>query len=409
MLKGLFDFKNYFITIRWVVLIPIIIYSIIGVMALSSTSSFTNFLSSTFYKQLLWILIGTSVFLLVQFVRIQFIYDYAYIFYITILVLLSITFLSPVIEGAQRWIVLGKIYFQPSELGKIVYIIGLSRLFNDYRVKDKFSIFFIFLMLISIIPPLIIFKQPDLGTSIIYLSLILPILYWSNFDIKLILLMIFPFISMVASSNIIFYYIWMVFVLCYLFIINKTIFFKIFHFTLNLFTSIVTPYIWTNILENHQRNRIISFIDPFSDPMGNGYQVIQSMISIGSGGFWGKGLGAGTQTHLKFLPVRDTDFIVSVVSEEMGFFAVTIILLSLSWFIYWVVDYSQRIENNFISTLLIGLCSLIFMHVIINMSMISGLLPVTGLPVPFISYGGSFFLTCSIGIGLINNIINNHI
>ena len=409
MFKGLFDFKNYFITIRWVVLVPIIIYSIIGVMALSSTSNFTSFISSTFYKQLLWILIGTFVFLLVQFVRIQFIYDYAYIFYIIILALLSISFLSPVIEGSQRWIVLGKIYFQPSELGKIVYIIGLSRLFNDYRVKDKFSIFFILLLLISIIPPLIIFKQPDLGTAIIYLSLILPILYWSNFDIKLILLMIFPFVSMVASSNIVFYYIWMIFVLFYLFIINKTILFKIFHFIINLFTSIAAPYIWTNILANHQRNRIISFIDPFSDPMGNGYQVIQSMISIGSGGFWGKGLGEGTQTHLKFLPVRDTDFIVSVISEEMGFFTVTIILLSLSWFVYWVIDYSQRIENNFISTLLIGLCSLIFMHVIINMSMISGLLPVTGLPVPFISYGGSFFLTCSIGIGLINNIINNHI
>tara|TARA_X000000368_G_scaffold13575_1_gene10864 strand:+ start:544 stop:1773 length:1230 start_codon:yes stop_codon:yes gene_type:complete len=409
MLKGLFDFKNYFITIRWVVLIPIIIYSIIGIMALSSTSNFTSFISSTFYKQLLWTLIGTIVFLLVQFVRIQFIYDYAYVFYLTILVLLSITFLSPVIEGSQRWIVLGKIYFQPSELGKIVYIIGLSRLFNDYRIKDRFSIFFIFLLFISVVPPLIIFKQPDLGTAIIYLSLILPILYWSNFNVKLILLMIFPFISMVASSSIVFYYIWMVFLLCYLFIINKTILFKIFHFTINLFTSIVTPYIWTNILENHQRNRIISFIDPFSDPMGNGYQVIQSMISIGSGGFWGKGLGAGTQTHLKFLPVRDTDFIISVVSEEMGFFAIIIILLCLSWFVYWVVDYSQRIENNFISTLLIGLCSMIFMHVIINMSMISGLLPVTGLPVPFISYGGSFFLTCSIGIGLINNIINNHI
>ena len=409
MFKGLFDFKNYFITIRWVVLIPIIIYSIIGIMALSSTSNFTNFLSSTFYKQLLWALIGTFVFLLVQFVRIQFIYDYAYVFYLAILVLLSVTFLSPVIEGSQRWIVLGKIYFQPSELGKIVYIIGLSRLFNDYRVKDKFSVFFIFLLLISIIPPLIIFKQPDLGTAIIYLSLILPILYWSDFDVKLILLMIFPFISMVASSNIIFYYIWMIFVLCFLFFINKTIAFKIFHFIINLFTSIVTPYIWTNILANHQRNRIISFIDPFSDPMGNGYQVIQSMISIGSGGFWGKGIGEGTQTHLKFLPVRDTDFIISVISEEMGFFAISVILFCLSWFIYWVIDYSQRIENNFISTLLIGLCSLIFMHVIINMAMISGLLPVTGLPVPFISYGGSFFLTCSIGIGLINNIINNHI
>tara|TARA_A100001035_G_scaffold279252_1_gene280153 strand:- start:918 stop:2147 length:1230 start_codon:yes stop_codon:yes gene_type:complete len=409
MFKGLFDFKNYFISIRWVILIPIIIYLFIGMMALSSTSSYESFFSSTFYKQLLWILIGISTFFLVQYVRIQFIYDYAYVFYSLILLLLFSTFLSPVIEGSQRWIVLGRIYFQPSELGKIVYIIGLSRLFNDYRVKDKFSLFFIFLLLITIVPPLIIFKQPDLGTAIIYLSLILPILYWSDFDKKLILLMIFPFISMIASSNIIFYYIWMIFVLTFIFIINKSIIFKIIHFSINLITSIVTPYVWTNILQNHQRNRITSFIDPFSDPTGNGYQVIQSMISIGSGGFWGKGLGQGTQTHLKFLPVRDTDFIISVISEEMGFITISIILFSLVWFVYWVLDFSQRIENNFVSTLLIGLSSLIFMHIIINMGMISGLLPVTGLPVPFISYGGSFLLTCSIGVGLINNIINNHI
>ena len=409
MFKGLFDFKNYFISIRWVILIPIIIYLFIGMMALSSTSSYESFFSSTFYKQLLWILIGISTFFLVQYVRIQFIYDYAYVFYSLILLLLFSTFLSPVIEGSQRWIVLGRIYFQPSELGKIVYIIGLSRLFNDYRVKDKFSLFFIFLLLITIVPPLIIFKQPDLGTAIIYLSLILPILYWSDFDKKLILLMIFPFISMIASSNIIFYYIWMIFVLTFIFIINKSIIFKIIHFSINLITSIVTPYVWTNILQNHQRNRITSFIDPFSDPTGNGYQVIQSMISIGSGGFWGKGLGQGTQTHLKFLPVRDTDFIISVISEEMGFITISIILFLLVWFVYWVLDFSQRIENNFVSTLLIGLSSLIFMHIIINMGMISGLLPVTGLPVPFISYGGSFLLTCSIGVGLINNIINNHI
>ena len=409
MFKGLFDFKNYFISIRWVILIPIIIYLFIGIMALSSTSSYESFFSSTFYKQLLWILIGISTFFLVQYVRIQFIYDYAYVFYSLILLLLFSTFLSPVIEGSQRWIVLGRIYFQPSELGKIVYIIGLSRLFNDYRVKDKFSLFFIFLLLIAIVPPLIIFKQPDLGTAIIYLSLILPILYWSDFDKKLILLMIFPFISMIASSNIIFYYIWMIFVLTFIFIINKSIIFKIIHFSINLITSIVTPYVWTNILQNHQRNRITSFIDPFSDPTGNGYQVIQSMISIGSGGFWGKGLGQGTQTHLKFLPVRDTDFIISVISEEMGFITISIILFLLVWFVYWVLDFSQRIENNFVSTLLIGLSSLIFMHIIINMGMISGLLPVTGLPVPFISYGGSFLLTCSIGVGLINNIINNHI
>tara|TARA_B100000287_G_C20476512_1_gene719400 strand:- start:342 stop:890 length:549 start_codon:yes stop_codon:yes gene_type:complete len=181
------------------------------------------------------------------------------------------------------------------------------------------------------------------------------------------------------------------------------------NFALNLLAGIISPYIWYNVLKQHQRNRIETFIDPFSDPLGNGYQVIQSIISIGSGGLWGKGIGNGTQTHLKFLPVRDTDFIISVISEEMGFIVIFFILFFLLWFIYRVLDYAQRIENEYSSTVVIGLLSVISMHFIINLAMVSGLLPVTGLPVPFISYGGSFFLTCSIILGLINNIINNQI
>ena len=153
----------------------------------------------------------------------------------------------------------------------------------------------------------------------------------------------------------------------------------------------------------------IFFLDPFKDPLDKGYQAIQSWISIGSGGLWGKGIGNGTQTHLKFLPVRDTDFIGSVISEEMGFITIFFIMSFLSWLVYRVFDYAQKIENEYASTVLVGLFSIIFMHFIINMGMVADLFPVTGLPVPFISYGGTFLITCSILIGLINNIINNYI
>ena len=145
------------------------------------------------------------------------------------------------------------------------------------------------------------------------------------------------------------------------------------------------------------------------DPLGSGYQVIQSMISIGSGGLLGKGLGNGTQTHLKFLPVRDSDFIISVMAEEHGFKAIFLLIVSLCIFVYWCLIFAQKIDNKYVSTLIVGCCTIIYMHMIINMGMISGLLPVTGLPAPFISYGGSFFLTCSILVGLINNAINNHL
>ena len=138
-------------------------------------------------------------------------------------------------------------------------------------------------------------------------------------------------------------------------------------------------------------------------------KVIQSIISIGSGGFWGKGWGNGTQTHLKFLPVRDTDFIISVIAEEMGFVTIVFILLFLSSFLYWCFDYAGKIENKYSNLLLVGFTTVIFMHFIINMGMVAGLLPVTGLPVPFISYGGTFFISCAIIVGLMNNIINNYI
>ena len=181
------------------------------------------------------------------------------------------------------------------------------------------------------------------------------------------------------------------------------------NFVINVIIGLSGPLIWSNILAQHHRDRIIFYLDPFKEPLGRGYQAIQSWISIGSGGMWGKGLGNGTQKSLNFLPVKDTDFIISVLSEELGFISIFFLLLAVLFFVYWILEYLVKIESNYSSLLLLGFSSLIFMHIIINMSIVSGLLPITGLPVPFISYGGSFFLTCSILIGLSNNIINNDI
>jgi rod shape determining protein RodA len=376
---------------------------------INNTSSIDSLLSSTFYKQIIWIFLGAIAFILTQYIRFQFLYDYSYVFYLFLFILIFSTMFFPKIEGARRWIPLGPFYFQPSELGKIIYVFGIARLFSDIKKKNELSYFFFIIIILSLIPPILVFIQPDLGTAMIYFSIIIPMLFWSNFNVKIIIFLIAPLISMIAVSNLFFYYMWMIFLIIFIILINDKIYYKVINFILNLSASIISPYIWFEILKPHQRQRIETFIDPFSDPLGKGYQVIQSIITIGSGGLWGKGLGNGTQTQLRFLPVRDTDFIISVVSEEMGFMTIFFLLLVLCWLVYWVLDFAQRVENEYISTVMIGLLSIIFMHIIINFGMISGLLPVTGLPVPFISYGGSFFLTCSIIVGLINNIINNHI
>ena len=343
MFKGLFDFKNQKINIKWELISPIIFFVSVSLFILSSTSDSALFLKSTFYKQFLWVFLGSIIFTSIQFVRLQYFYDYSYLLYIFLFIFLLSTIFSIKIHGAKSWIILGPFYFQPSEFGKIIYVICIARFFTDFKDKNKISIHLIFVLLILMFPPFIVFTQPDLGTAIIYLSVIIPMLYWSGINSLIIFLLISPFISMIAVSNFTFFYIWMILYIMILFYLRSEIFISIVNFLINLICGLFSQYAWINILQEHHRDRVNTFLDPFSDPFDKGYQVIQSIISIGSGGLWGKGWGNGTQTHLKFLPVRDTDFIISVVSEEMGFFSILIIMLSLCWLIYWVLDYAQRV------------------------------------------------------------------
>ena len=412
MLKGLFDFRNQSIVIRWRIIAPILCLIFIGLLILKSTSEnvlFENFLDSRFNKQFLWFIIGVFMFMVVQYMRLQYFYDSSYLLYILLFILLFSTFFSPKINGAQSWIKFGPISFQPSEFGKIIYIMCIARFFVDFQPKDKITYLFIVMLVVSIIPALMVLVQPDLGTAIIYLSVIIPMMFWSGFSRKLIFFLVSPLITLLAVYSLKIFFIWMFIYILLLLYFRTNLFSSLANFSLNVISGLLSQYAWLYVLKDHQRERILMLLDPFSDPLGSGYQLIQSIISIGSGGFWGRGWGEGSQTHLNFLPVKDTDFIISVIGEELGFITIFFILFCLSWFIYWCFDFAVRIENRYGSLLVLGLSSVIFMHIVVNMGMVSGLLPVTGLPVPFISYGGSFFVSCAIIVGLINNIVNNQI
>tara|TARA_Y100000996_G_scaffold46561_1_gene32098 strand:+ start:4009 stop:5247 length:1239 start_codon:yes stop_codon:yes gene_type:complete len=412
MFKGLFDFRNQSIVIRWRIITPILCLIFIGLLILKSTSQnvlLENFLDSRFNKQFLWFIIGVFMFMVVQYMRLQYFYDSSYLLYILLFILLFSTFFSPKINGAQSWIKFGPISFQPSEFGKIIYIICIARFFVDFQPKNKITYLFIAMLIVSIIPALMVLVQPDLGTAIIYLSVIIPMMFWSGFSRKLIFFLVSPLVSLLAVYSLKIFFIWMFIYILLLLYFRTDLFSSIANFSLNVISGLLSQYAWLHILKGHQRERILMLLDPFSDPLGSGYQLIQSIISIGSGGFWGTGWGEGSQTHLNFLPVKDTDFIISVIAEELGFITIFFILFCLAWFIYWCFDFAVRIENRYGSLLVLGLSSVIFMHIVVNMGMVSGLLPVTGLPVPFISYGGSFFVSCAIIVGLINNIVNNQI
>tara|TARA_B100001142_G_scaffold328197_1_gene387729 strand:+ start:6876 stop:8123 length:1248 start_codon:yes stop_codon:yes gene_type:complete len=410
-IKKIFRFNNL-IKINLRIVAPILFLCVIGLVALKSTSIDTLGEHSVFNKQCVWLLFGVLIFIFFQFIRNQVLYEYSYILYLFLLFLIAITLFMPEINNSSRWIFIGPYQFQPSEFGKIIIILALSRFIADY--KDTFSDHQIICLssVISIFPLLLIFEQPDYGTGLMYLLPVLPMLYWSGVKFKILLLYLFPVISMLAAYNLTAYYIWMVLLVAILFYFQFRMISIVSNFIINITFGILNAYAWDHLLKEYHQKRIFDFFESIfnpenSDHMGVGYQAFQSKVAIGSGGFFGKGIGEGTQSYLRFLPIKDSDFILSVISEEMGLFLIIIIMLSFLVFLYFSVDYAQRLFNKFYSLCLVGFSSILFFHIIVNMSMVSGLFPVIGLPFPFVSYGGSFMLSCFIMIAIMNNIINN--
>ena len=261
---------------------------------------------------------------------------------------------------------------------------------------------------IAILPAILVFKPPDLGTAIIYLAITIPMLYWVGFRPFHLFIVVAPVISIMAASNLLLFYVWIIIMLAVLFLSRPKIWQSVAIFILNISFGSLTSIIW-NHLYDHQKQRVLTFLDPTRDPQGTGYQILQSITAVGSGGFTGKGFGSGTQTHLRFLPVRDTDFILSVAGEEFGLIGIIIILILFCILFYWMITYAQKITNKFASLSIIGFSSLLFIHIFINMAMTIGIFPVTGLPAPFVSYGGTFLLTCMVIIGITNNILKQNI
>ena len=397
------------IIVRWWIFFPVIALMTISFITLKHTSIDMLLFSSTFIKQLIWFGIGCVVFLLSQWLRIQFFQEYAYHLYAILLILIWITYFMPAIGGSHRWVSLGYISFQPSEIGKIFLVFVIARVLSEQENKMNEVKLLLLILLMAAVPSQMVFKQPDFGTAIVYGFIALPMLYWSGIRSFYLFLVIAPVISIISAFNLIIFSLWMGILVLVIYFNQPKIIIGTFQFMINIGCGVLSPLIWNNILYHHQKERILTLLNPLRDPHGTGYQIIQSIIAIGSGGMWGKGIGKGTQTQLRYLPVRDTDFIISVIGEELGLFGITIILIAFSVMLYWIIVYAGIISNRFSSLTLIGFASILFIHLAVNMGMTVGLLPVTGLPAPFLSYGGSFLLSSMFILALSNNIINYHI
>ena len=400
--------KNPKLMIQWRIVLPMIGLITIGMMTLYSTKGDTELLKSTFYRQLIHLGIGFILFYIIQYFRVTLIYEMAYLVYLILLFGLIITFFMPEISGASRWIIIGPIQFQPAEVGKLILIFVLAKYLADFHENSTQWKLIAATISIAIIPAALIFKQPDLGTAIIFPAVTFPMLYWSGIRPYYLFIIAAPAISLMAAFNLTLFYCWVVVLIIVLFLGQPKLRTGIFLFFFNVGFGTLSTVIWDK-LYFHQKERIFTFLDPTRDPQGAGYQILQSITAIGSGGLTGKGFGQGSQTHLRFLPVRDTDFIISVIGEEHGFIGICIVLFLFFVMLYWMIVHARKMSNRYSSFTIMGFSSIIFIHLIVNMGMAIGLLPVTGLPLPFISYSGSFLLSMIIIVGITNNLINNDI
>tara|TARA_Y100001970_G_scaffold271430_1_gene366666 strand:- start:4698 stop:5924 length:1227 start_codon:yes stop_codon:yes gene_type:complete len=386
----------------WKILFSALFLSLIGLIALNSIShQNTTFIQNPFYKQLFFLVIGIFSFSLSFLTPKYIIHKYAYIIFGIGVLIVVLPFFGSPHAGTYRWLDIGLPFnFQPSEFSKIFTVIALARYLSDNNIKIKKFSSIIMPIIIALFPALIVLNQPDLGTSLVMLSIIFPMLYWAGARPFYLFLLVAPVLSILSAFNVILFSIWAFIMATVIFYARTKIIAGISYFFGNIFFGLLARPIW-EMLNPYQQNRVLTFIYPEKDPLGAAYQIIQSKTAIGSGGFFGKGWGQGTQTHLKFLPVQESDFILSVIGEELGFILIAIILITFGYLLNTIIRNSFLSKDKFSSLILIGLASILLAHIFVNTAMTVGLIPVKGLPLPFISAGGTFLITCYLMVGLI--------
>ena len=346
-------FKNY----DYILLACILLLGFISLATMYSTDGgkILFHTKSHFIK----LIIFTFMMIIISFINIKFWFLFGYLFYVVVIALLVWTYLFGIqSSGSQRWINLYFLNLQPSELMKICIILCLAKYFHRMKLEHVNSVYTILTSLIIILLPMgLVIVQPDLGTSLlISLSGIL-VLWFAGFNHKY------------------FFYSFLISILSLPFII-----------------SFLKPY---------QKLRVLTFLNPDRDPLGAGYQIIQSKIAVGSGGIFGKGFLKGTQSYLEFLPEKHTDFIFTLFSEEFGFVGSAFLLIIYAIIIYLIIIIGAVSRSYFAKIFCFGCGSSIFVYITINMSMVLGLLPIVGSPLPIMSYGGSSMLATMIGFGVV--------
>jgi rod shape determining protein RodA len=308
-------------------------------------------------------------------------------------------------NSVERWIALpGGFNLQPSELAKIALMLAMSRYLSFQTVSLSSPRTLMMPFFLFAVPFVLVLMQPNLSTALSFVAMTAMMAFFSGLSVRDLFFLASPLLSVILTFN---NYAW-----AGLFIVLVAVMWRtraplrsmIFWLTVNIAAGYAAIFVWNRILYAHQRDRILTFIDPASDPQGAGYQVLQSKVAIGSGEFLGKGYLNGTQTNLSFLPEEHTDFIFSVIGEQFGFLGGLVVMGLFLLLLHRILGVAVDSRSRFTALFAVGTTGILSFHVLVNISMTMGMMPVTGLPLPFLSYGGSFLISCLIMLGILLNL-----
>jgi rod shape determining protein RodA len=419
------------IKVDYALLISFLLLMTVGIITLYSAGGGGE---NQHVRQIYWAATGMVIFILMLFVNYHRMGEYAFFIYIAgLLLLVMVLLIGKRVRGAKSWItIFGGFGFQPSEFVKIAVIVALAR-FLDRIGDDIRNLKNVIITLgIAFFPMALILLQPDFGTALVYLPICLIMLFFAGikythfislliiFGIAVVLPLLTTFSKLTHSVTFSFFQVLddtrIVFFIALMFgflsgtmyllfrITNKIFLYKASTIFLIFFTGLILAAPLGRFLKPYQKERLVVFLKPSIDPFGSGYNIIQSKIAVGAGGMLGKGLLGGTQSQLGFLPERSTDFIFSIFAEEWGFIGSLALIAVYSVFVYRGIMIIYASRDRFSCLLAAGIMGMLLFHIIINIGMTIGIMPITGIPLPFLSYGGSFLLTCIVATSLLTNI-----
>jgi rod shape determining protein RodA len=350
-------------------------------------------------RQLVWLALSLAAFTAIWKVKWSWIEWVSFPAYGAAVLLLAVTLVAGTgagtAEGVGRWIGIGGFRFQPAEFAKLAAVLGLARLLSQREGRPRNLRDLLAPCALIGVPLVLVVLQPDLGTALAFVGILFAGLYWAGTPPFLLFLVASPGLALILTFDTL---VWSAYfvglgALLYAYRYRLFLFESVTVILVNLAAGIVAGPLWDR-LADYQKNRLLVFLDPGMDPRGAGWNLIQSQVAIGSGGLTGKGFTQGTQKRLDFLPEQHTDFIFSVVGEELGFVGVALVVLVFGFLLVRLVKLAEGSVDPFAGLVAFGIFGTWLVHIFINVGMTIGLVPITGIPLPFLSYGGTFLLTC---------------